>query len=45
VTLHIEIIPLLSIVTGIAILLLPRILNYAIAVYLIVVGVLGIVRW
>ena len=44
-TLHIEVIPLLSIVTGIAILVVPRILNYAIAVYLILIGVLGIVRW
>jgi hypothetical protein len=34
--------PLVALVFGILILLLPRILNYLIAVYLIVVGVLGL---
>ncbi len=34
--------PLVALVFGILILLCPRILNYLIAVYLIVVGVLGL---
>lgn len=34
--------PLVALVFGILILMLPRILNYLIAVYLIVVGVLGL---
>lgn len=41
---HIEIVPVLSIIAGIVILLMPKILNYVIALYLIVVGVLGIVH-
>lgn len=35
-------VPLLSIAAGIAILVMPRLLNYIVAGYLIVVGVLGI---
>lgn len=36
--------PVLSIVVGILILLVPRFLNYFVAVYLIVVGVLGLMH-
>ena len=41
---HIEIVPILSIVAGAVILLVPRILNYVVAIYLIVVGVLGLIH-
>ena len=34
--------PLVSLVAGILILVVPRLLNYIVAVYLIVVGVLGL---
>ncbi len=34
--------PLLSLVIGILILIVPRFLNYFVAVYLIVLGVLGL---
>jgi len=34
--------PVLALVIGILILLAPRLLNYLVAVYLIVVGVLGL---
>jgi len=34
--------PLLAIVIGILILIVPRILNYAVAAYLIIIGVLGL---
>jgi hypothetical protein len=34
--------PLLSIVAGIAILVMPRLLNYIVAIYLILVGILGL---
>lgn len=34
--------PLVAILAGILILLVPRILNYVIAIYLILVGVLGL---
>ena len=34
--------PLLSIVVGVLILIMPRFLNYFVAIYLIVVGLLGL---
>jgi len=34
--------PLISLVAGILILVMPRLLNYIVAVYLIVIGVLGL---
>ncbi len=37
--------PLLAVAAGILILLVPRFLNYIVAIYLIVIGVLGIVRF
>ena len=36
--------PLVSLVAGILILLMPKLLNYIVAVYLIVIGVLGLLR-
>lgn len=41
-TIHIELIPLISIAAGVAILIKPKLLNYIVAAYLIAVGVLGI---
>jgi len=34
--------PLVALVAGILILLVPRLLNYIVAIYLIVIGVLGL---
>ena len=34
--------PILSIIAGIAILIMPRLLNFIVAIYLILVGVLGL---
>jgi len=34
--------PLLALVAGIVILILPRLLNYIVAVYLIAIGLLGL---
>jgi len=34
--------PLLALVIGILILVVPRILNYAVAAYLIIIGLLGL---
>ena len=39
---HLSLTPLISLVAGILILLMPKLLNYIIAVYLIVVGVVGL---
>ncbi len=36
--------PILAIVVGILILLVPRFLNYFVAIYLIVVGILGMMH-
>ena len=35
--------PLVALIAGILILLIPRLLNYIIALYLIIIGVLGLV--
>ncbi len=35
--------PLVSLIAGILILLVPRLLNYIVAIYLIIIGVLGLV--
>jgi hypothetical protein len=34
--------PLLSLIAGILILIMPRLLNYIVAIYLIVVGLIGL---
>ncbi|HUO87579.1 MAG TPA: DUF3096 domain-containing protein [Rhizomicrobium sp.] len=42
---HIDVVtvqPLLALIFGILILIVPRILNYLIAVYLILIGVMGL---
>ncbi len=36
--------PILSLVAGILILIKPRLLNYVIAIYLIVTGIVGLIR-
>jgi hypothetical protein len=40
--LHISIGPLVSLIAGILILIVPRLLNYIVAIYLIVMGLLGL---
>lgn len=39
---HVLLAPIISLIAGILILAIPRLLNYIVAIYLIVVGVLGI---
>jgi hypothetical protein len=34
--------PLISLIAGIVILIIPRLLNYIVAIYLIVVGLIGL---
>ncbi|HEU4655077.1 MAG TPA: DUF3096 domain-containing protein [Steroidobacteraceae bacterium] len=41
-SLHMSIGPLVSLIAGILILLVPRLLNYIVAIYLIVIGLLGL---
>ncbi len=42
-TLHFSIGPLVSLIAGILILVMPRLLNVIVALYLIVMGILGLV--
>ena len=41
-TLHVALVPLISLIAGILILIRPKLLNYIVAIYLIVVGVIGL---
>jgi hypothetical protein len=34
--------PLISLIAGVVILIIPRMLNYIVAIYLIVVGIIGL---
>jgi hypothetical protein len=36
--------PLLALIAGILILIVPRLLNYVVAIYLILIGLLGLFR-
>ena len=36
--------PVMALIAGILILIFPRILNYVVAIYLIVIGILGLSR-
>jgi len=37
--------PLVALIAGILILMIPRLLNYIVAIYLIVTGILGLIRY
>jgi hypothetical protein len=41
--LHLTIGPLVSLLAGILILIMPRLLNYIVALYLILIGVIGLI--
>lgn len=41
-TLHITLVPLISLIAGVLILLMPRLLSFIVAIYLIAIGVIGI---
>ena len=36
--------PVVSLIAGILILFVPRLLNYIVAIYLIIIGILGLIR-
>ncbi len=40
--LHLTIGPLMSLIAGVLILVMPRLLNYIVAIYLILMGLLGL---
>lgn len=39
---HLGLTPLISLLAGILILVMPRLLNYIVAIYLIVIGMVGV---
>ncbi|QBB69864.1 DUF3096 domain-containing protein [Pseudolysobacter antarcticus] len=39
---HLALTPLISLIAGILILLVPRLLNYIVAIYLIIIGLVGL---
>lgn len=41
-TFHLTIGPIVSLIAGILILVIPRLLNYIVAIYLIIIGLLGL---
>ena len=42
--LNLQLVPVISLVAGVLILVRPKLLNYIVAIYLIAVGVLGLIR-
>lgn len=40
--LHVTLAPIVALLAGILILVMPRLLNYIVAIYLIIIGVLGL---
>lgn len=43
-TIHLELVPIISLIAGILILVQPKLLNYIVAGYLIFVGVVGLLN-
>ncbi|HEX9271847.1 MAG TPA: DUF3096 domain-containing protein [Candidatus Binatia bacterium] len=41
---YVAIQPLVALIAGILILMIPRLLNYIVAIYLIVIGILGLAK-
>ncbi len=44
-TIDVALRPLISLIAGILILVMPRLLNYVVAIYLIVIGLLGLLQY
>jgi hypothetical protein len=42
VTISLSLAPLISLIAGILILIVPRLLNYIVGIYLIIIGILGL---
>lgn len=43
-TIHLTVVPVVSLIAGVLILVQPKLLNYVIALYLIIIGVLGLIH-
>lgn len=44
-TVNLAIGPVVSLIAGVLILIVPRLLNYIVAIYLIVIGLIGVFGW
>ncbi len=44
-TINLAIGPVVSLIAGVLILIVPRLLNYIVAVYLILIGLIGVFGW
>ena len=42
--LHVTLQPIVALIAGILILIFPRVLNFVVAVYLIIIGILGLIK-
>jgi hypothetical protein len=42
INIHTHLSPIISIIAGVVILLMPRLLNYIVAIYLILIGIIGL---
>jgi hypothetical protein len=45
VTINLAVGPVVSLIAGVLILIVPRLLNYIVAIYLIVIGLIGVFGW
>jgi len=45
VTINLAVGPVVSLIAGVLILIVPRLLNYIVAIYLIIIGLIGIFGW
>ncbi len=41
-TIHLQLMPLLALIAGILILVMPKLLNFIVAIYLIIFGIVGL---
>ena len=44
-TINLAIGPVVSLIAGVLILIVPRLLNYIVAIYLIIIGLIGVFGW
>ena len=44
-SIHLTLTPVVSLIAGILILVMPRLLNYIVAIYLIIIGLAGLFAW
>ena len=42
--LHLSLTPMISLLAGVLILIMPKLLNFIVAIYLIAIGVIGLIR-